>query len=248
MEKDYFKDRPDTIKARENLQEGTTVFICTKKMQPYAKELKDLNMVTITKNLTSSAYHPRGQKIQGIETLVDAFGNPLIDSEGEIISTELVGRCTYIVSTNGITVKTLDGDKYIEGIYLNGKMTFRFLNKSEIEKRYCLYCNMSLFNKVLFEVPIARYSFFKTKEELINTAKKISIQKPVLHAGFITAQVNNNNVRLENATTEGVPIINESVIEYISNNFASKNNTRFAFNKQYDLQIKNFSIKQIKTE
>ena len=70
----------------------------------------------------------------------------------------------------------------------------------------------------------------------------------MLHAGFITAKINDNNVRLENATTEGVPIINESVIEYISNNFTAKNDTRFAFNKQYDLQIKNFLIKQVRVE
>ena len=73
MEKDYFLDRPNEIMYRDNVPNGTKVFICTKQMQPYAKELKDLNLITITGNLTSTYLHSRGQKVQGVEIATDKY-------------------------------------------------------------------------------------------------------------------------------------------------------------------------------
>ena len=92
MEKDYFLDRPTTVKFRKNLLEGTEVLVCTKESQSYAKEIKDLTLIKIKDNLTSTDEHPRGQKVIGYETLRDFTRNILLDEKGEIKTKEIVGR------------------------------------------------------------------------------------------------------------------------------------------------------------
>lgn len=246
MEKDYFKDRTKDITERKNLSKGTQVFICTKKMQPYAKSLPDLNLVTITQNLTSAEIHPRGQKIMGIERSIDDFGNLLIQSNGETINEELVGRCTYIVNPDGISVNTTEGLKYLS-LTKNkqGKPAFCFLTEEEAKQKYYVIGNFLLDNELLIEVPIMPYSYFNSKEELVSKIRNFSIKDCVLHMGFITAIVNGHAVKFEQGYSEGTTISDPKFNDYIANNFNSINDTAFAFNKKYMLKIKNISITQI---
>ena len=134
MEKDYFLDRPTEIMYRPNVYNGSQVFICTKKMQPYAKELSDLNLITVTGNLTSSYCNSRGQKVKGDEILLDRYGNEVLNAEGEITTKELVGRCTYIVSPDGSAILTKDGYKYLTQYKDGNDIKFKLLNESDINK------------------------------------------------------------------------------------------------------------------
>ena len=95
MERDHFKDRPESVQYNKNLYKGEYVFICLKDMQKRAKEIKDLTLTQITANLTSQWQHPRGQKIKGNRVIMDKYGNRIF---GE--TEEVVGRCTYIVDDN----------------------------------------------------------------------------------------------------------------------------------------------------
>ena len=64
MEKDHFLDRtPETTKLSA-IKKGMYVFICEKKMQPYAQTLEDLTCVMVTDILTKHD-HPRGIKVRG---------------------------------------------------------------------------------------------------------------------------------------------------------------------------------------
>lgn len=243
MEKDYFKDRPKSITERKNLSKGTQVFICTKKMQPYAKILSDLNLVTITKNLTSAEMHPRGQKIEGIERRINSFGNLLLQENGETFNEELVGRCTYIVNPDGISVNTNEGTKYLSLTKnRNNIPAFKFLTEEDVAEKYYVIGNFLLNEKMLIEVPIMPYTYFDTKEELISRIKSFSIKDCILHVGFITAVVNGQTVKFEQGYSEGTNISDTAFNEYIVNNFEAINNTSFAFNKKFQLKIKNISI------
>ena len=146
MEKDYFLDRPTEITYRDNLPNGTKVFICTKQMQPYAKELKDLTFITITNNLTSAHMHPRGQKVQGVEIKTDKFGNCILDSTGSIITKETKGRCTYIATSDGTAILTKDGYKYLTLFRdKTGDNKFKIITEDEIIGKYKL---VSVFKKL----------------------------------------------------------------------------------------------------
>ena len=94
MEKDYFKDRPPESRCFEDVKPGNEAYICLKKMQPYAKEIDDLTLVTICRKLTRDN-HPRGIKVEGI------------DNNGNLV----VGRVVYLVYEGKLLTKNGLKDK-----------------------------------------------------------------------------------------------------------------------------------------
>lgn len=88
MEKDYFKDRPNESRCFSAVKLGDEAYICLKKMQPYAKKIEDLTLVTICRKLTREN-HPRGIKVEGM------------DNNGNLV----VGRIVYLVYNGKLLTK-----------------------------------------------------------------------------------------------------------------------------------------------
>ena len=97
MEKDHFKDRPVESTMLKFVQPGTKVMICQKMMQKYAEELGDLDIIIVSRNLTSQKEHPRGQKVEGYDVITGLYKK---------------GRVVYIMNDNYIWTK--DGWKKYE--------------------------------------------------------------------------------------------------------------------------------------
>jgi hypothetical protein len=246
MEKDHFLDRPIEIMYRNNVPNGAKVFICTKQMQPYAKTLKDLNLITITGNLTSTATHSRGQKVQGEEILTDKYGNYLLDANDNLIKKETKGRCTYLVTPDGSAILTKDGYKYLEIFEdIDGKYKYKILTEDQIIGKYKLVALFKLNPEFEFRLPICNFKYFKSLEELTKEAKTIKINKATLYNGFIILEMNNYKIKLtdvfaEWGTDNKIKISSPEFIEYLSNNYQSSNNTTYAFNKNYNLEFISF--------
>lgn len=111
MEKDYFKDRPDESRKRNFFNYGDEAIICLKAAQKYAAELKDLTRITISGQLTSQDYHPRGIKLKGYFHQRDEKGNIICENDYKVNTEEVVGRCVYPMN-NGF-VLTREGYKAI---------------------------------------------------------------------------------------------------------------------------------------
>ena len=250
MEKDYFLDRPNEIMYRNNVPNGTKVFICTKQMQPYAKELKDLNLITVTGNLTSTYLHSRGQKVQGVEITTDKYGNHILDSSGNLITKETKGRCTYIVSPDETAILTKDGYKYLTSYSdKDGNNKFKILTEEQIIGKYKLAAIFKLDPEFEFRIPICKYIYFNNLDELSNFAKSLKIDNPILHNGFITMNLNENTIKIQDITADygidkHIKISNDSFLEHLSNNYQSINNTVYKFNKQYKLSFSHFVAEQ----
>ena len=94
MEKDHFQDRPMESTLLSEVQPGTKVIICQKAMQKYAEEIGDLDIIIVSRNLTSQKQHPRGQKVEGYDVVTGMYKK---------------GRVVYIMKDN--LVLTKDGWK-----------------------------------------------------------------------------------------------------------------------------------------
>ena len=90
MEKDHFKDRPIESTLLKEVQPGTKVLICQKMMQKYAEEIGDLDIIIVSRNLTSQPQHPRGQKVEGYDAITGLYKK---------------GRVVYIMKDNLILTK-----------------------------------------------------------------------------------------------------------------------------------------------
>lgn len=251
MEKDYFLDRPDEIMYRPNVYNGSQVFICTKKMQPYAKEICDLNLITVTENLTSSYCHSRGQKVKGDEILTDRYGNEVLNAEGEITTKELVGRCTYIVSPDGdgTAVLTKDGYKYLTQYKDGNDLKFKLLEESEIEGKYKLNAMVTLNQEFDIKIPVCKYIYFDDIEHVKRMTKSMKISNIILHNGFITMKLNDREVRFKNlkATYEynkQIDIKNPEFFGYCVQSFLPLNDSIYDFNKTFELEFVEFTADQ----
>ena len=98
MEKDHFKDRTADCRRRSMIHPGDCVFICTKNRQRDAKDIQDLNLIKVLRNLTRQEDHPRGQKVQGTDV---------------VTGQKLVGRVVYL-TTDGSYIRTAHGDLTIQ--------------------------------------------------------------------------------------------------------------------------------------
>lgn len=237
MEKDHFKDRTDNVTKRNNLTPGTKVFLCRKDMQKYAKELKDLDFVEITSNLTSKSEHPRGQKVKGTKIETDQFGNFLFADDAE----EVVGRCTYIVDED-YSIETSEGKKYLA---LNSNKEFILLSSSEINGKLQLYCNLNLENEIYISFPVCRFLFLDSVEEVKSIIQQIKIENVKLHMGFISAIINGTKVIIKDAVVDGYDIKDQRILDSISSKFKPHNNTAYKFNAWYNLNIDDFSVEEI---
>jgi hypothetical protein len=246
MEKDHFLDRPTEIMYRNNVPNGAKVFICTKQMQPYAKTLKDLNLITITGNLTSTATHSRGQKVQGEEILTDKYGNYILDSNNNLIKKEAKGRCTYLVTQDSTAILTKDGYKYLEIFEdIDGKYKYKILTEDQIIGKYKLVALFKLNPEFEFRIPICNFKYFNTIDDLKKEAKTIDITKATLYNGFIILEMNNYKIKIMDIYAEWgydnkIKISYTDFIEHLSNNYQPSNNTTYSFNKTYDLEFVSF--------
>lgn len=233
MEKDYFKDRPEEIKYNKNLYKGRNVFICLKKMQPYAKEISDLTLTRITANLTSQYFHPRGQKIKGEKIDTDIYGNKLYKDEFE----EVVGRCTYIVDDNGWSIDTLEGKKFL--IYNSKKSKLDMLPYSLLKNYMKIFLVLKARN-VSFKVPICRYTYFDDIEKLESFVSKLVIDNAKLSGDIIYMELNGTLI-FEN---DFLMMINNKVcndrgeiFRYLESTYNKANN--------FDLEVSEFVIEKI---
>lgn len=187
MERDYFKDRPETVQYNKNLYKGGVVFICLKKMQPKAKEISDLTLTRITANLTSQYQHPRGQKVRGDFIETDKYGNKLFVEVPE----EVVGRCTYIMDDNLWSFDTSEGKKFL--IYNNKKGKLDMLPYDKIKGFMKIYCILKA-KRASFKIPLCRYVYFNNIENAQNFIDKLSISQCTYQQDRIFMLLNGNMI------------------------------------------------------
>lgn len=185
MEREYFRDRPESIKYNKYIYRGCVAFICLKKMQPYAKEISDLSLIEVTQNLTKQPEHPRGQKVKGNLINTDKYGNKIYIEDKE----EVVGRCTYLLDENEWSLDTKDGKKVL--IYNSNKKNIDIVGYELLKEFIKIYAILELGN-ITFKIPICRYAYFKTIREAREFLDKIVLERAFLiHAGVIMANLNN---------------------------------------------------------
>lgn len=226
MEREYFKDRPDTVQYNKNLYKGEYVFICLKKMQPFAKEISDLTLTKITANLTSAHYHPRGQKIKGIMVNMDKYGNKLLVDEEE----EVVGRCTYIVDDNCWSFDTNDGKKFL--IYSNKKEKIEMYSYELLKGYMKIFCVLSC-GPISFKFPLCRFVYFNDINKASDFVDKLNIKNIQYTGNMIIMNLNGQMIYEDKYQIfyKGKEIYNESEIFDIINN--------------YSLELENFLLQKI---
>lgn len=248
MEKDYFLDRSLEAMYRDKIPNGAKVFICTKQMQPYAKELEHLNLITVTGNLTTSSVHARGQKVMGEEYKRDRYGNILLNGNGETITTTQKGRVTYLLTEDGEAVYTKEGFKYLETFDRKGETVFRILTEDQIKDKFKLSAVFSLENKISFKAQVCPYRYFLTIDEMKHETNSITIDNVILHDGFITLTLNGNAIRISNAEVvidgKTTTIGNSNLFAYIGSHFTPLNNSAYNFNRTYRLLFQKFIAEQ----
>ena len=210
MEKDHFKDRPESIQYHKNLYKGLYVFICLKKMQPKAKEISDLTFTRVNALLTSQQIHPRGQKIKGDEIHMDKYGNKIMIDEYE----EVVGRCTYIIDKEGWSFDTKEGKKLLVYNYKEDKLDVLPYGKL---KRYAKLFLMLKAGKALIRVPLYRFAYFSGAEDAGNFLKKIDITEALFN-GKILFKINGQDFYEEGYRSfiDGKEIDEDSLHSYFS--------------------------------
>lgn len=154
MERDYFKDRPESVQYNRNIYKGAYVFICLKDMQKHAKVISDLTLARVTANLTTQWQHPRGQKIRGDFVPLDKFGNRVYEE----IQKDVVGRCTYILDENLWSFDTSEGKKFLKYDKNRDKLTISVYE--QVKDNLKLYCLLK-YGKACFKMPLCRFMYFK---------------------------------------------------------------------------------------
>lgn len=248
MEKDYFLDRSPEAMYRDKIPNGAQVFICTKQMQPYAKELEHLNLITVSENLTTSSIHARGQKVTGEEHKRDPYGNMLINENGEIETTTQKGRVTYLLTEDGEAVYTKEGFKYLEVFTRDDKTVFQILTEEQITNKFKLSAVLSLDRIVFFKILLCPYRYFDSIEKMKKETEHIVLSDIILHDGFITMCLNGNMIRINSAevTLDGktTTLANNNLPIYLSNNFTALNKSAYTFNRTYKLSFEKFIADQ----
>lgn len=168
MERDYFKDRPESVQYNSKIYKGAYVFICLKEMQPKAKVISDLTLTKVTANLTTQWQHPRGQKIRGYRIDMDVYGNKIKKDSYE----EVVGRCTYIVDDNLWSIDTAECKKFL---MFNNKSKKLDLIPYESLKGYMKLYFIFKKGKASFKIPVCRFSYFKDVESAQKFIDELSI-------------------------------------------------------------------------
>lgn len=238
MEKDHFLDRHPLVNEHGTIFSGDEVFICLKNMQPYAKELQDLTKITVSNYLTSQGYHPRGQKVKGMETIWD-------EKNKKYTQEERVGRITYKI-INGNIVPTTEGYKYIEK-YGNNKL--KLSTFKEIKNKFVLILVLR-FDNFTLKVILDKWLYFDNIESIQNFINKQNIENPKLFMDRITL-INNErpfefkdidiyykNKFLNQPVTE--------LFEYLLRNYEASNTSSFNFNKYFDLELDSFEVEKPK--
>ncbi len=238
MEKNHFLDRHPIVNEHGTVFAGDEVFICLKNMQPYAKELQDLTKITVSNYLTSQGYHPRGQKVKGIETIWD-------EEKKQYINEERVGRITYKI-INGNIVPTKEGFKYIQKY---GKNKLRLAKFEEIKDKYVLIL-VFRFDNFTLKTVFDNWLYFNTIEEIKQFIENQNILNPTLYSDRITIlnkqkplefkniKIYYKNRYLDKPLTE--------LFEYLIRNYDSSNNSNFNFNKYFNLDIDSFEVEKPK--
>lgn len=238
MEKDHFLDRHPQSQDRSKINRGDKVFICLKKAQPYAKELDDLTIVTVTANLTSQNIHPRGQKVKGLETV--------INNNGEEEQIERVGRVVYKIENNS-QVLTTEGIKYIYQYSENKTIKHKLVSFNEIKDCFSLFVFLR-FDNFIFEFPISPWVFLHENEiqPYVNT---LFFSDFVLMGGSIYYILNGMAKKeinfISHYNNQAKNEDNQKVIEFISNNYTSKNNTKESYNKIFNLEFIGIQARKI---
>ena len=192
--------------------------------------MDDLTIVTVAANLTSQPIHPRGQKVKGLETVV----NP----DGEEEQVERVGRVVYKIENN-CEVLTTEGIKYIYEYKERGRIKHKLVFPQEIKDCFSLFVLLK-FDSFTFEFPLNPWLYLQEQDiqDYVNTLffsdfelreNRISyILNNVKKAETNFSSYYNNQSQKEN---------NEEVFSFIANNYQSKNNTSESYNKIFDLEL-----------
>ncbi len=233
MEKDHFLDRHPIVNEHDKVLPGDEVFICLKNMQPYAKELQDLTRITVSNYLTSQTYHPRGQKVKGIEKIWDKENK-------EYIYEERVGRMTYKIF-DGRAVLTKDGFKYI---FKDGeKLKLKLFD--EIKSFYNLYLVFA-YEDFIFKVGFDHSVFLKDSEEAGFLISTFNITNAKLFSDKI---VYFNNEQEFNSSdfeiyyrNKPLEISKNEFFDIFSNQYAPSNTSHFNFNKYYSLELISYEL------
>lgn len=209
MERDYFKDRPETVQYNNKIYRGAPVFICLKAMQPKAKVISDLTLTRVTANLTTQWQHPRGQKVRGDMIEMDKYGNMLLKDSYE----EVVGRCTYIVDDNLWSFDTTEGKKYL--IY-NPKRDMLDMRPYEIIKGSMKLYAIFKYKKAAFKIPVCRFSYFKDIEKAQEFIDRLYVEDAAFYNDRITFYLNGNLVFEDTIEMflDGKKIINKREMYY----------------------------------
>lgn len=183
MERDHFKDRPESVQYNKNLYKGEYVFICLKDMQKRAKEIKDLTLTQITANLTSQWQHPRGQKIKGNRVIMDKYGNRIF---GE--TEEVVGRCTYIVDDNLWSFDTSEGKKMLE--YNGSKLVIT--PEAAIKGRIKIFAMLG-YKRASIKIPLFRFMYFNDVNNVQDFINEIEFGK-IMYDGVVHMQIDGRHI------------------------------------------------------
>lgn len=235
MEKDYFLDRHPIVNSHDKIKPGDEVFICLKNMQPYAKELQDLTRITVSNYLTSQEYHPRGQKVKGIEKIWD-------NKEKEYKYEERVGRMTYKIFDKR-AVLTKDGFKYI--VEKGKKLELKTFEEIRDWFNLCLVFSYANFT---FKTVFNPNKYFKNIEEASEFIKTINITNIKLLQDKIIYFINEKEYEDKDYKVfyknNPINLSPTDFFEIFSNQYKAENNSPYLFNKIYILSLNSFELQK----
>lgn len=230
MEKDHFLDRHPQNQDRNKINRGDKVFICLKSAQTYAKELDDLTIVTVTANLTSQPIHPRGQKVKGLETIINA--------DGEEEQIERVGRVVYKIE-NGCEVLTTEGIKYIYEYKERDRIKHKLISPQELKGCFSLFIFLK-FDSFSFEFPLNPWLYLQEQDiqDYVNTLFLSNFELRENRISYILNGIEKTETNFFSYyNNQSQREDNEEVFNFIANNYQSKNNTSENYNKIFDLEF-----------
>jgi len=231
MEKDYFKDRPESVQYNSKIYKGSAVFICLKKMQPYAKEISDLTLTNVTANLTSAWQHPRGQKIKGYEIETDKYGNKIYKDDYN----EVVGRCTYIMDDNLWSFDTTEGKKFLKHNSKTGKLSIVPYDK--LKGAMKIYCVLK-HDRACFKMPLCKYMYFEKIEQAQSFIDELNIYNIYYYNDNIYMAVDENMIYEDKFEMyiDGKKIVNPREMYYYVDSVC---------NGKLPLELENFMLEKI---
>lgn len=249
MEKDYFLDRPLSVREHLQVYNGRMAFICTKDAQKYAKTLNDLKLIKIGNSHTSVGEHPRGQKVTGTLVLRDDYGNYI---NGDLV--EEKGRCTYFVDKDGVTVDTKEGTKKIvysqrDGLHLVKEEVLE--NSFQIYSLFNIYDGNGISSPFDIKCLVFPYLYFINKDDLKEFISSFdsSVNYAFLKKGMIQFSLLNKNMYVKDDfifVRDSKIIQSEIAWSYLVHNITPIRPADMPFNYEYPLVHIGYSPKQIK--